>query len=442
MITKAIWFISIFGCVFSLGSMAQSDTLELSLSQAMDYATEFGYQSVNAQHDIDIARKKVNETLAIGLPQITGSGTITNNLMLQENLIEFKDLNTGETQRFSGKFGTKYNNSVGGRVDQLLFDGSYFVGLQASKVYVRLSEDAKEKTDIELKQAVAEAYFLTLIARQNIEDFSESLKTNKRMLEHVKAYYENGFREDIDVDQVRLIVNESQRLYDDSENQYKIAKSVLKFVMGYDIDKPLKLSDSLLDLLVSIPEDPDASNQIQTHIDYRMILTQMDAKGLEIKNQKAQAMPKLNAFLTYDYAYFGQSWSSLTKTEGSMLGLSLSVPIFSSGMRTSQLNQKKLELNKLNIEKRQVEENLKRELFAASCNLSNARKQFENARQSKEISNRIYDKSTIKFKNGLMNSLELAQNENSLIEAILNYNNAAANYFNQFVIYKKASSQL
>ncbi len=433
---KRYLFVFIIIVFIQFRAKAQSDTLEVSLGQAMAYATEFGYQSINARHDIEIAKRKVNETIAIGLPQVNVSGSIANNLKLQENQIMFGDTT------ITTVFGTKYNNSIGSRVDQLLFDGSYFVGLQASKVYVQLSENLEQKTNIELRQAVAEAYFLTLVAKQNIEDFKLNLETNEITLKQIQAYYEKGFREDIDVDQVKLMLNESQRMYDDSKNQYDIAMSILKFAMGYDIDKPLRLADNITDLLASIPLNPEYNSDLKKHIDYQMIQTQIDIKGLDIKNQRALAMPRLSAFINYDYTYFGQTWSDLVKTEGSMLGVALSVPVFSSGMRSAQLKQKKLQLEKLNVEKQIVQQSLKRDLMIAKCNLDNAHKHFVNARESKDISQRIYKKALVKFNNGMLNSLELSQNESNLTQALINYNNAAMNYFNLYIRFKKAASQL
>ncbi len=431
---KLLIFISFF-CV-SLFTRAQSDTLEVSLSQAIAYATEFGYQSINAQYDIEIAQKKVNETIAIGLPQISGNGSIINNLMLQKNQIQFGDTT------ITTVFGTKYNNSVGGRVDQLLFDGSYLVGLKASKVYVRLSENLKIKTEIELKQAVAEAYILALISKQNIDNFKTSLEVNEQTYEQTLAYYNNGLIEDIDVDQIKLMVNESKRLYADAENQLAITMSVLKFAMGYDIDKPLKITDELNNLLASIPVNPQSESDITSHIDYKSLVTQIDIKGLDIKNQKALAMPRLSAFLSYDNAFFGNSFSDLVRTEGSMLGLSLSIPIFSSGSRSAQLKQKKLELTKLTVQQHMLEQSLKNDLSIARSNLSNSKKQYENALEAKEISERIFNKSLIRFNNGLMSSVELSENENKMVEAIINFSNASANYYNMFINYQKASAQL
>ena len=429
---------------FHLTNKAQSDTLELSLSQAMTYATEFGYQSINAQHDIEMARKKVRETLAIGLPQISAKADFSKYLKTPKVILDATtfDPNAEEGEVFEAEFAQPYSLASDITVSQLLFDGSYFVGLKASRVYVQLSENTKEKTDIEIKQAVAEAYFLTLVAKQNIEDFKATLNSNNKTLKETQAYFKNGLMEDIDVDQVQLMVNESNRLYSDAQNQYKIAKSVLKFTMGYDIDKPIKLTESIDNLVAYIPKNPNLTSNIQSHIDYRSLLTQIDIRNLDIKNQRSLAMPTLSAFYNYNYSMTGREFSNLYDFNATMVGLNLSIPIFSSGQRSAQLKQKKIEVEKLNTEKTMLEQSLKRDLFIATSNLENAKKQYDNASVSKSISQRIYDKSLIKFRNGMLSSLELSQSENNLTEAIMNLNNASANYYSTYIEYQKATSQL
>ncbi|MGQ1788285.1 MULTISPECIES: TolC family protein [unclassified Saccharicrinis] len=428
----------------ALTSRAQTDTLEVSLKQAMAYATEFGYQSINAQTDIEIARKKVRETLAIGLPQVNASADFSKYLKVPKVILDATtfDPNAQEGDIFEAEFAQPYGLASDLNVTQLLFDGSYFVGLQASKVYVRLSDNVKEKTDIELKQAVAEAYFIALVAQQNISEFKKSLEVNKKTLKQTKAYFENGFKEDIDVDQMRLMVNESERLYTDALNQEQIAIAILKFAMGYAIEKPLKLTDKINGLLDFISITPMDSRDIKSHIDYRSLITQIDIKNLDIKNQRAVAMPKLNAFFNYNYSMSGQELSSLYDFDATLVGLSLSVPIFSSGQRSAQMKQKKLELKKLDSDRSMLEQSLKRDLLVAETNLENARQQFNNAKLSKEISKRIYDKSLIKFENGMMNSLQLSQNENNMVEAIILFSQASSNYFNRYIQYQKATSQL
>lgn len=415
---------------------AQQDTLEVTLNQAMAYATEFGYQSINAEHDIEIARKKVNETIAIGLPQIAGNASFNKNLLLQEIVADFGN----GPQRF--KLGSDYNSSIGGRVDQLLFDGSYLVGLQASKVYVQLSQNAKEKTHIEIKQAVAEVYFLASIADENIRDFKKSMETNQQTYDETKAYFDNGLKDDTDVDQIKLMVNESNRLYLEAKRQQTVTMAILKFSMGYDIDKPLKISDNIDELLSIVTLNPSADMDLQSHIDYRSLLTQTDIQRLDIKNQKAQALPRLSAFASYDYVMLGDDLSNLVNTNGAVVGLTLSVPIFSSGQRSAQLKQKKLTLTKLNVDKLMLEQSLERDLLIAKTNLENGNAQYNNAQEALEIATRIYDKGLLKFKNGMASSLELSQNENKMVEAIITLRSASTNYFNMYLNFKKATAQL
>ncbi|GAF02425.1 TolC family protein [Saccharicrinis fermentans] len=346
----------------------------------------------------------------------------------------------GQTQRF--KMGTNYSSSFGARAEQLLFDGSYLVGLQASKVYVRLSDNAKEKTDIEIKQAVAEVYFLASMAEKNIQEFERSLKINEKTYQETKVYFDNGMKEDIDVDQIKLMVNESRRLYQEALRQKAITMAILKFSMGYDIDKPLIVTESVTELLSPIPLNPELDFEMNTHIDYKTLLTQIDIQGLDIKNQKTLALPRLTGFASYDYTMLGDQLNDLINTDAAAIGLTLSIPIFSSGSRSAQLKQKKLELTKLTVEKQMLEQSLKRDLLVAETNLKNGKIQYDNAKEALDISTRIYHKSLVKFKNGIMNSLQLSQIENSMIEAVITLSQASSNYFNMYINYQKITSQL
>lgn len=415
---------------------SQTDTLRVSLEEAQLYATQYGYQNINAALDVDIARKKVNETLAAGLPQISGSETFSKNLLIQEIVAQIG----GQTQRF--KMGSEYNSTIGVRAEQLLFDGSFFVGLQASKVYLELSQNAKEKTDIEIRQAVAEVYFLAAIAEENIRYFKHSMEINQQTYEETKIYYENGLKEDTEVDQIKLMVNDSRSLYLEAKRQQAVTMAILKYTMGYDIDKPLEVNDDMNDLIKSIPLNPLIQKNLYSHIDYKTILTQLNIQQLDIKRQKSLYLPKLSAFASYDYTMLGDKLNNLSTTDGAVIGLSLSVPIFMGGERIAQLQQKKIALNQLNVERRMLEQSLEKDFLITTTNLTNARDQFINADEAVEIAQRIYDKTMLKFKNGLVSSLELSQVENRLITAIIDLRLTSINYFNTYINYQKATAQL
>ncbi len=411
---------------------AQTDTLQMSLSQALAYAEEFGYQNQNAITDVEIAKKKVNEALGTGLPQISASGSFAKNIDIQQANIGGQFI----------KMGTDYNASAGGKVDQLIFDGSYFVGLKASKVYVQLSENTKTQTAIDVREAVSQAYFLVTVAQRNVVDFKANLETNEKTLEETSALYENGFKEDIDVDQIRLMVNEAKQLYLEAERQLKVTMTVLKFAMGYDIEKPLKITDSLDDLLAPIPLQPGNEFNYESHISYQAMNTQVEIQQLAVKNQRSKAMPTLNAYYNYDQYYMGDKLNDLFNSPSSAVGLSLNIPIISGGSRSAKLKQEKLTLNKVEVERDQMAQNLKKEFIVAKSNLVNSRMQFENSREARDIALRIYNKSLIKYQNGLLTSLDLTQTENNLVQAHIAYRKNSVEYFNNFLAYQKAINQL
>ncbi len=429
--TILILFLAVHSYIF-----AQQDTISLSLQEAMDYATIHGYQSINAQQDIEIAEKKIKETIALGLPQLNASGAFTKNLIIQETAFEM------DGERVIFKMGSNYSSSIGAQWDQLLFDGSYLVGLKASKVYAQLTKDAKEKTNIELKKTTSEVYFLALIAKANIEDFRKILDANKKSYIQTQAFLENGFIDQIDLDQVQLMVTESKRLYLEAQRQYDVAMAVLKFTIGLNIDIPLLVTDSVSSLIATIPPFSKDTLNVEDHIDYKTISTQIEVKDLDIKNQKAYAIPKLYGFLNYNYIYFGDDLTDLYNSEGAAIGLSLSIPIISSGKRSAQLKQKKIELEKLNVQQTMIEESLKHDFLIATTNLQNARLQYENASENRDVSIRMYKNSHLKYKNGMLSSLDLMQYENKMIESIISFHKASLNYFNMYMNYKKVLSQL
>ena len=162
---------------------------------------------------------------------------------------------------------------------------------------------------------------------------------------------------------------------------------------------------------------------------------------LRIKNEKVQFLPKLNAFYNYNYIEFGDKLSDLTNTNASMWGLSLTVPIFSSGQRISKVKQEKIKYLKLQNEKYQLEEQLRQSLMVAESNFKNAKAVYQNDKEGEAIAFRIYDKTRIKFTNGITSSTELSQNEGQYIESQIKFINSTVSLLKAHIQYRKAINQ-
>lgn len=421
-----------------------TDTLSFSLQQALDYATENAFQSKSATYDIEAAEKKVWEYIAIGLPQVSAEGQLTNNLSIQENVITMTPEDGSEPIRLKTQFGQQYSWNATGNVSQLLFDGTYLLGVKASKIYVEISEKSKVKTQIEVRQTVAQSYYIALVAQKNLETFKKNLEVNQQTLKETEAYFNNGFRELTDVDQLRLMVNNSRNLVLDAERQLLIAEAVLKYAMGISIDQPFKLVDDIDFLLtpVEVYQADASSFNVKSHIDYSILETQEVAQKTILKNEKVQYLPKLNAFYNISYIEFGDEFKNMDNTNSQMLGLSLSMPIFKSGMQNARVKQEKINYLKLQNEMRQMEEGLKQQLMVAESNLKNAKATYLNDKEGEAIAFRIYDRTRIKFTSGLSSSTELSQNEGQYIQSQISYIQSTLNLLDTHIEYLKAINQL
>lgn len=434
MMKKLIYGLLLIGFLWPLQLIAQEKdgVMSFTFQEALDYATVNAFQSKSADYDIEAA-EKVWEYLAIGMPQVDGSSQFTDQIDIPSIVIDGQEF----------KMGTKYNWNVGGDVKQLLFDGTYFLGVRASKVYVNLSRKNKVKTEIAVREAVAEAYYLALIAKKNLVTFQENLMVNQKTLTETQSYFQNGFREQTDVDQVRLMVNTQKNLVLEAERQLVITEAVLKYAMGINIDQSILLEDSIETLLspVEVLNTNAKDFSVYSHIDYSIMETQEEAQRLILRNEKYQYFPKLNAFYNYTYSRTGPELDNTLKVISSMWGLSLSVPIFSSGQRLSKVKQEKIKYLKVQNEKQQLEQQLRQSLMVAKSNFENAKSVYQNDKEGEAIAFRIYDKTRIKFTNGLSSSTELSQNEGQYIQSQIKFITSTVSLLKAHIQYQKAINQ-
>ncbi|RUT73150.1 TolC family protein [Ancylomarina longa] len=428
---------------------AQTESIgTFSLQEAQNYALENSYSVKGTDYDLKVARKKVWETIADGLPQINASADYNNNLNLQVSLLP-SEFFGGEPGTYTPiKFGQKYSSSASISVSQKIFDGSYIVGTMAAKVYVQLSKDQKEKSEIEIKDVVAQAYYTVLVAKENYKTIVENLAINEKLLRETDAYYQNGFREELDVDQIRLMLNTTKNQLSDAKRAIQTAFVVLKFTMGMDIDQQISLKNSLEELINPIrSEEPVISNyDLTNHIDSKIIDTQLKAQKLIIKNEQAAYLPTISAFYNYskntssDYSNVFRS--DVPWFKSSVIGFQLKMPIFSAWKKRSKIKQEKINYLKLENSQLMVKQNLKKDLTLSFSNLLNAQEKYENDLEGVQIAKRIYDRTRIKFNEGISTSTELSENEQQYLNSHSAYINATLGLLNSKIAFKKALGKL
>lgn len=416
--------ILIFSVITGLRGQPQ-DTLRFTMDEAREYADSHSFIAKNANLDVEIARRKVWETISTGLPQVDGSAAYNINLNLPVSLIPAEFVGGNEGEFVEMRFGQKYNSNFGLSVSQIIFQGSYIVGLGSAKVYLNLAKQANEKTAIEIREAVANAYYLVLVAEESKRIMKENLENTRRIHHETKAYWENGFREEQDLDQVTLLTKEAENNVIKAEREIRVAKTVLKFTLGIQPELPIILTDSLPTFVNPVRLGKSNGQEFlpSQHIDYKMAETQIKAKKKLLNLEKVAFLPELKANYNYFKTAYGDKADIVDGPwyPSSLLGFSLSVPIFNSGLKYFRVKQAQMELEKAENDQLQNIQKLQMEFLTALSDLESAQDQFENDLENQEIAQRILTKTRIKFNNGLATSNDLSQNESQFIGAYQKY---------------------
>ena len=399
---------------------SQEKELELSLNQAIDYALKNSYNTKVANNDIEAAIKRKWETTTIGLPQINGRVDYTNNLKQQFPGVDFDQDGTID-------FGARHNITGTVTLEQLLFDGSYLVGLQSAKTFLKITEQAKEKTELATREAVINAYGNVLVAEERIEILNRNLKTVNRQLKGAQEGYKNGLTELETVEQFEITQGNIIAQQRNADRNKEIAYKLLNLSLGSPINTPVTLTDSLDDLVINSSDLELLSTtfNINNHIDYKIAENDRESSRLLLKLEKSKALPRLNAFINYSQLANSNSFSffesSQTWIPTSVFGVGLNVPIFSSLGRSAKTQQAKIALETADIRLEETVQRLNLQEEQARSNYQLSIENYQTAKKNLGLAERIEQKQKIKFDEGVTTSIDLLQARNQLYAEQNNY---------------------
>ena len=415
---------------FSIAASAQAESFEFSLEEAQNYAIKNSYMSISADKDVQIADKKVLETIGTGLPQINASANYQKYVQTPLSLIPASAFGGPEGEFAEVFLGTEQQMGINLRAEQLIFNGSYIVGLQAAQTYLQLSKNDKKKSDIEVKNMVTVAYGNALVAMRNVEILKGNVKSLEQSAFEIGELYKSGFAEEQDKDQIDLTLANVKNTQEQAVRSVDVVYNQLKFILGMDISSTLGLKDDLekVTILSSSEEYLTKEFDVASHIDYQIINTQEKATSLLLKQEKSTTLPSLSAFYNLSSNAFSNEFDFLDNKRfynGQLVGLNLNIPLFSGFGRMTRIQQAKLNVEKIEVAKKQVEQQLAINAQNSKSQYTFALSQYKTTEANLELAQRIYNKTKIKYEEGISSSLELTQANNQLLDSQGNYIQAA-----------------
>ena len=409
---KKLFFFIIFIGIFA---NAQNFPNSLTIDEAIEYGINNNFSVKNANREIEKAQKDRWSTIAIGLPQIYAEVNYQNFLEMPVSLVpaEFFGGQSGEFAEIS--FGTKQKVVGSVRMDQLIFDGSYIVGLEASKIFLKISENIYEKTTLETKKIIVNNYAAALLAGENVKLLNKNKKNLEENVSEIHQLFKNGFVEEESVEQIQLTLANINTQLKYAVNLSKIIHEMLKFNLGIPVEKKVVLSSQISEIIDEsnlIFENQNNFN-ISNNIDIKIAENNFLSESLLYKYEKSKFLPSLKAFINgsytgnnekFDFAKNNQKWFG-----SSLFGLSLDIPLFSSFSKKVNSQKAKISMQQAETKLNETQYRIRMEIETALNDYQLAIENYFTEKENLGLAERIENKNQLKYFEGMVGSFELRQ---------------------------------
>jgi len=403
-------------------------TRRYSLAECVQFAIANHKNNINARVDEFIAEEKVKEYLSQGYPQVNGSIDVRYNAILPTQIIPAEALGGPKGQLLAAQFGTNWNSTVGFNGQQLLFDGTFFVGLQAAKEYVNLTKKSKQRTEVETATQVTKAYYSVLINEQRLNLLKNAINQLDALYKNTKALFDNGFAEQLDLDRISVNLNNTRTELDKAQKLVDLSRILLKFQMGMNVNENLVLTDQInTNDLTNVFSDTLAVPSPESRIEYAVLTKSIQLNEMNVKRLRVGYYPSVYLYgslqtqaqrMDFDLFDTQKRWYPI-----SVVGLEIRMGIFDGFRRKAQVQQARLEREKIENELKDFRNVVNLEYMDARTRLVNGLKNLEIQKRNLDLAQKVYQHTGVKYKEGIGTNIEV-------INADIEFKNAQNNYIN------------
>ncbi|MEY4611074.1 MAG: hypothetical protein RL246_1393 [Bacteroidota bacterium] len=433
--------------LFLLGSLV-ANAQSFSLKQAVDYAITHQVQVKNSQIDLQNASAKISEIKAMGLPQVNGSVALTNNIVLQRVFIPARIFNPAapEGELIAAKFGVENSGFANVTLSQLVFDGTYLLGLKASSVYKDLAVKSLTQSKQQVAENVTKAYYGILVNEKRLGLLNLNVARLDTLLKETRALNKQGFVEKIDVQRLDVQANNLRTELENVVRLQELSISLLKFQMSYPMDEPIRLSETLDQVeLSTFNLNLKGEFSYANRIEYSILQTQENLAELDLKSIKAGYLPRLLLNANYGYNAGANAFGDLmTKQwfDNSAITVALQIPIFDGYSKKYKAIQSQNNLQKVRQSFDLLKSSIDMQRSQARITLKNALESMKEQKANLDLANEISRVTRVKYQNGVGSNLEVLNAESSIKESQANYFTALYNALIAKVEVEKANGTL
>ncbi|MCG6189471.1 TolC family protein [Maribellus maritimus] len=416
----------ILGLLLFHGVCAQ-EKLSLDIEAAKEYALNFNKTVKNSGLSVVQSQEQLREAIATGLPQVNATTDYSNSLGAEIS-IQFDE--NAPASKIPIKPTSNFNLQVG----QLIFNGSYIVGIQTAKLYQKMTEKNLEKTEQDIVSQVVESYYLVLVSGESLKILEANMKNLREIYKKTAPMVSVGMMEKVELDQLSVQVNSLSNALKSAERQYEMTQNMLRLQLGVSAETELELTEKLEEIMndANTNQPVEGSFDIVQNIDYQLMNVQENMSEKQVDLQKAAYLPTVSGYYNYTYKILKPAFDM---SPPHMVGLQMNIPVFSSGERRAKVRQARIDLETAKNNKAMLEDQLSIQYKQLKFNFLSAIESFETQKKNVEVSREVYKSLKTKYEQGVISSLELTTADN-------NYLNAESDYLTSMLEVLRAQNEL
>ncbi len=410
---------------FASNGQENKTSFSMTIPQAIAFAIDNHPDIKNANLEIAVASAKISELIAVGLPQVNLSVDVNNFVEIPTQFVPAEFFG-GEPGTYAPvKFGQPWSSSAGVTASQLLFDGSYMIGVKATKVYKELSEKTAEQLKIEVAVNITKSYYMVLVATEKSKQLKGDLEQLDKIRRDTKKLYEKGFAEKVDLDRLDLNYNLLENAISHTDRLVVDGYNLLKFQMGMELQNELVLTEP-------VPDASNFSSLVETtgmdynqRIEYSILQTQYNLTELDYKRYQSMRWPSVVAFGSYSTNASRNEFNLLQSGykwyPTSIVGASVKMPLFAGFKNKYQVQQARLRMQMVENGSVKLEQGMELEYRSAVSKLNKSIEDLQLQSKNRDLAKEIVRITKIKYEKGVGSSFELVEAETSSREAESNY---------------------
>lgn len=395
---------------WALAAMAQQpETMLLSLEEAKQYAVEHNRTVQNAGLSVKQAEAARWQAIASMLPQVSGSLDYTNMCGYEVKLAGMPiPMNP------TGSLSLQASMTIGGQ---------QIVGSLISNLAIEMQDVAKAKTVQAIEANVTNVYVNILATTETVDLLRKNLVNLQNLSKMTQNAVEVGAAEQIDADQLSVQVASMESAINTTERTVEVLYSSLRLLLGVSADEVIDLTDDLDNILNADEAMKLLSTELvlEDNYDYALSKKQAELAQKQVTLKAMEYVPTVTGFYQYSgKTYFGQA-EGMNMTPPNTVGVTLSVPIWSSGVRAAGVTEKKLAYQAAQNTLADTEDQLKVQDRQYRYDLVSAYDNYQIQKRNIDVTQRVFDNMAKKFEYGYASSLDVTNTSTNLISAQQNY---------------------